>query len=186
MRQCIENPSMVKILLCILVLLSFPFPILSADNSIAISHGTPANYQKKQIKVIDFIYDRQIKFLDFSSVTSGVSGRVGNIELDGENGTRVGVGSYFAIEYPMFDGGALVNVSLPFGVLLIDKNRYAETGKIRNYGGRIQFTYGLEISYGFAATPIELVYRFEHMSNAYRYKYNPGLDTHNFGIKLSF
>ena len=186
LHALLEDLFMRKLCFFFSSLLLVQFPSFGVDNSIAVSHGTPATYQKKEIKVVDFIYGRQIEFFKNAFFNSGMSARIGNLVLDDEKGTRTGIGSYLSTDGSLFKGSEAIRLSVPFGVVYLDKSRYAEKGKIRNYGGKIQFTYGFELGYTFPLSSVEVFYRFEHMSNAYRYKYNPGLDTHNFGVKMTF
>ncbi|MFQ1634829.1 acyloxyacyl hydrolase, partial [Aeromonas veronii] len=55
----------------------------------------------------------------------------------------------------------------------------------KDYGGPFQFALGIGL--GYAITKNWLIgYQYEHMSNAYMYDKNPGLDSHTLHIEYRF
>ena len=138
----------------------------------SISKGQPTSGQNKSISVQDLIYQQSITNILSREVSFGLMGRVGNIQVGSEQGTRLGIGSYTLINL------SPVTISIPISILMLDKSGYGINEKAtKNYGGKLQFTYGMEVGYSINHN-WEVFYRFEHMSNANRYEYNPGLDSH--------
>lgn len=169
-----------KNIIVFLILSITSLSAFSIENSFSISKGQPTSKQNKTIHVQDFIYQRFIDNSFSKFINLGITGRIGNLQVGNEQGTRFGIGSYATFDMFPF------TISVPVFILMLDKSGFGINKKAtKNYGGKLQFTYGFDIGYQINEK-WELFYRFEHMSNANRYKFNPGLDSHNLGVKLYF
>ena len=75
---------------------------------------------------------------------------------------------------------------MPIGVLWLEQSEFGKNQiRTKNYGGNVQFTYGAEAALNLV-NYFQVFYRFEHMSNAYIYDYNPAFDSHNIGFRFKF
>ena len=150
----------------------------STKNSVSVSGGINDN---TDVKTIDVFYERTADIFESDFIDTGLFARAGNMSVDNESSTRLGLGGIIHFNAPEFMRGQQVKFSIPFGMVWLDKHDFGNT----NYGGQWQFTTGLEAAYTIHKS-FDVFYRFEHMSNAGIYNHNPGLDTHNVGLRFTF
>ncbi|MGL4544200.1 MAG: acyloxyacyl hydrolase [Plesiomonas sp.] len=150
------------------------------DTGISFSDGRPVSRQNKELSTWDLSIEHNFWSMGDDLATAGLSARVGQLTLGQESGLRTGIGAFIGKEL------GWLSLSLPVGIIWLKKTEFgAEQLRTKNYGGNLQFTMGAEMGLNMPGQ-WQLFYRFEHMSNGNHYDYNPALNSHNIGFRLSF
>ncbi|MGY3916062.1 acyloxyacyl hydrolase [Aeromonas australiensis] len=166
--------------ICMLATLITSPAVMANDNIVALQLGKAFSKEKLDIKIADAKFHHMFWQWGDSGCQFGLGGRGGMLKVGGESTARLGGGARMECRWNNWTGW------IPADVVWLDQHQFGQRGNgFKDYGGPVQFTFGIGIGYSISRNWL-IGYQYEHMSNADRYDKNPGLDSHNLHIEYRF
>lgn len=153
---------------------------IANDNIVVLQLGTAFSNEKLDIHIADAKYHHMFWRWGDSGCQFGLGVRAGVLKVEDEETARLGGGARIECQWGNWVAW------IPGDVLWLEQHEFGKLGhNHKDYGGPFQFSTGLGL--GYALTSNWLIgYQYEHMSNAYMYDHNPGLDSHTLHIEYRF
>ncbi|MFM5859436.1 acyloxyacyl hydrolase [Aeromonas veronii] len=153
---------------------------MANDNIVVLQLGKAFSNEKLDINIADAKFHHMFWRWGDSGCQFGLGVRGGMLKVEDEETARLGGGARIECQW-----GNWVTW-LPGEMVWLDQYQFGTRGHgYKDYGGPFQFALGIGL--GYAITKNWLIgYQYEHMSNAYMYDKNPGLDSHTFHIEYRF
>lgn len=154
--------------------------LASDSNIVSVQAGRPAEHERLSIVTTDIKFHHMFWQWGDSGCQFGLGGRGGMLKVGGESTARLGGGARMECRWNNWTGW------IPADVVWLDQHQFGQRGNgFKDYGGPVQFAFGIGVGYSISRNWL-IGYQYEHMSNAYRYDKNPGLDSHNLHIEYRF
>ncbi|MGL6410117.1 acyloxyacyl hydrolase [Aeromonas veronii] len=153
---------------------------MANDNIVVLQLGKAFSNEKLDINIANAKFHHMFWRWEDSSCQFGLGVRAGTLKVEDEETARLGGGARIECQW-----GNWVTW-LPGEMVWLDQYQFGTRGHgYKDYGGPFQFALGIGL--GYAITKNWLIgYQYEHMSNAYMYDKNPGLDSHTLHIEYRF
>lgn len=179
-RPACCRPSIFSLMLPLLAALSMP---VTASERFLVSAGTQASAHPLDIRTYHLAWQHEISRADtgFSTDSELVAGQLlTNVANSPWAGAGLGL-NFDMTPNARFRLGGRINFLQQFEYIYQDD---LGVYRIRDYGGKRQFSFSAALNWQ-TRGGVGVGYRFEHMSNAYLYDSNPGIDTHSLLLYFS-